>query len=93
VEGSVVGEPMSRLEIIEKIRVMLADVIDDDSLQLDESTTPEDVPDWDSVSHMKLMVNLEGELGVRFEVEEITDIATVKDLIDIIEKRFELRRR
>jgi acyl carrier protein len=90
VEASVATDPMSRVEIMGKIRTILAEVIDDDGLQLTESTTSDDVPDWDSLSHMKLMVGLESELGLRFEVEEISGITGVRDLIDIIQRRMKM---
>ena len=39
---------------------------------------------WDSFSRIEVIVDLEDELGVRFSIEEISQIATVRDLLDAI---------
>ena len=42
--------------------------------QLDDNITPDDVENWTSVTHMDLMARFEDELGVQFDVEEITEM-------------------
>jgi acyl carrier protein len=78
---------MNRTELLKKVTETLADIVDDDMLELTESTTPEDVPDWDSVNHMKLIIALEAEFGIRFEAEEISRVENVGGFLDMIERR------
>lgn len=78
---------MDRSKILQIIRDNLAIVVDDPTLQISEATTSEDVEDWDSVNHMKLIIALENELHIRFEPDEITSLSDVKGLVDLIEQK------
>ncbi|HEY1710979.1 MAG TPA: acyl carrier protein [Rhizomicrobium sp.] len=78
---------MTRSEILQKITEILSDVLDEPDLKLTEASVSDDVPDWDSINHVKLIIGLENDLKIRFEPEEITGLATVGDLIDLIQKK------
>lgn len=78
---------LTRADILTKIRDILAEVTDDDNLQLSESTTAQDVPEWDSINHVKLLIGLESELGFRFDTEEVGGLKNVGELIDLVEKK------
>ena len=47
----------------------------------------EDMDEWDSLIHMELIANLEEELGVEFDVDEITEMNTVAKIISIVEAK------
>lgn len=78
---------MDRSKILQIIRDNLAIAVDDPNLQITEATTSDDVEEWDSVNHMKLIIALENELNIRFEPDEITSLADVKGLVDLIEQK------
>jgi acyl carrier protein len=46
-----------------------------------------DLPVWDSVNHLNLIVELEEQLNVSFSTEEIPEIKSVKDLMLLLEKK------
>ncbi len=77
----------SRTEILNKIRDVLADVVDDPSLQISETTTAEDVPDWDSINHVKLLIGIESDLGFRFETQEVSGLKNIGELIVVVQKK------
>ena len=78
---------MTRSEIVTKIRDVLADVVDDPSLQLSETTTADDVPEWDSINHVKLLIGLESDLGFRFETQEVSGLKNVGELADLVGRK------
>ena len=78
---------LTRAELLAKIRDILADATDDDSLQLSESTTAEDVADWDSINHVKLLIGLESDLGFRFDTDEVGGLKNGGELIDLVQKK------
>lgn len=80
---------MTRSDLLSKIRDILADVVDDDDLQLSESTAADDVTDWDSLNHVKLLIGLETELGFRFETNEISGLKNVGELIDLLQRKLQ----
>lgn len=82
-------ESMTRSDLLSKIRDILADVVDDDDLQLSESTAADDVTDWDSLNHVKLLIGLETELGFRFETNEISGLKNVGELIDLLQRKLQ----
>lgn len=56
------------------------DVFDDESLAVDDQTSARDVPGWDSLAQVKLVISLEYEFRVRFTTAEIGSWSNVGDL-------------
>lgn len=79
--------PASREELLATIREILADLLDNDSLQLTEATVAEDVADWDSITHVKLLIALESRMGFRFNSNEVEGLKNVGQLIDLVQRK------
>ena len=45
-----------------------------------------DVEQWDSVAHLDLMSEIEQEFGVRFDLDEITTLTSLPELLGRLEK-------
>ncbi len=56
--------------------------IDDFSLTLDSEFG--EVPDWDSLGHMKIVAEIETRLNLEFEIDEIVGVDTISKLIDMV---------
>jgi acyl carrier protein len=82
-----VADNKSRTEILATIRDVLAEVVEDDSLQLTEQSSADDVADWDSINHVKLLIGLESELGFRFSSDEVSGLKNVGELVDVIQAK------
>ncbi|HSC18307.1 MAG TPA: acyl carrier protein [Rhizomicrobium sp.] len=78
---------MTRQEILATIRDILADILDNESLQLTESSTAEQVQDWDSINQVKLLIGLENELNFRFSASEVEGLKNVGALIDLVQRK------
>lgn len=78
---------MTREQILEKIRGILSDVLGEDDLALTEKTVADEVENWDSVNHVKLLIGLEADLGIQFEAEEVSAAENVGQLIDVIQRK------
>jgi acyl carrier protein len=64
------------------------DVFDDDALELRQNITAADVEQWDSLSHINLIVALEREFKVKFTTAEVMTLKNVGDLeVLLIRKR------
>lgn len=55
--------------------------------QLDESSSPDTVENWDSLKHVNLVLELENEFSIAFSEEEVLDIFSVKNIVEILEKK------
>ncbi len=69
-----------------KIRNIFRDIFDDEEMTISEETSRKDIEDWDSVAHIKLVLTIEDEYGIRLTTEEVSSIQTVGDFICAIEK-------
>ena len=78
---------MDRKELLIKINEVFIDVLDDDQLQIAESTSAEDVDEWDSLNHIHLVVAIEKALKLRFTASEIQSWANVGEMMDNILKK------
>jgi acyl carrier protein len=45
-----------------------------------------DVDQWDSVAHLDLMSEIEREFGVRFDLDQMTALTSLPELVDWLEK-------
>lgn len=78
---------MSSETILSELREIMLDVFDIDELELTDATTADDVEEWDSLSHVRLVVAVERKFGFKFKNSEIESLKTVGDLVRLIESK------
>ena len=62
-------------------------VFEDDDLLITRSTTSGQVPGWDSVMHITLMMGVERAFGLRFKSGEVAGLKNVGELCDLVDTR------
>ena len=60
--------------IAENLKVPLESISDDLAVG--------DIPEWDSLAHVRIISALEFSLGVELDIEQTLDLEDVEDLID-----------
>lgn len=80
---------MTREEVYEKLNEVFRDVFDDDSITVSDSTTADDIEDWDSLEHINLIIAVERCFGIKFTMGEVTGMRDVGEMADIIMERAE----
>ena len=78
---------MTRSDILARIKTIMADVFDDDTLDPSEATSAEDVEAWDSLQHVRLLVAVERAFDVTFDTADIEGLDNVGDLVSLIERK------
>ena len=78
---------MERNDILARVQDIFRDELDLDDLELTDETTADDVEEWDSLSHVQLVVALEKAFDVKFTSREILSWDNVGDLVDCIYKK------
>ena len=58
------------------------DVLEDDSITVEESSTARDVPGWDSLNHIYIVVAIEKKFKVKFTSSQIQGWKCVGDIVD-----------
>ena len=71
----------------EQLNAIFCQVFDDDDIQIHPALTANDVDGWDSLSHVNLIVAIEGKFGIRFAQKELLTFKNVGDLLNCIEKK------
>ena len=70
-----------------RVTDLMRDVFDEPDLVPNDETSADDVADWDSTNHVRLIVAIEEEFGIRFETSEVTAPENVGELVDLIESK------
>lgn len=78
---------MERSEIFKKVNEIFCDELDNEDIVLNDDTTTDDVEEWDSLSHVQLIVAIEKAFGIKFTSNEILSWSNVGQLVDSIENR------
>ncbi|HNY19471.1 MAG TPA: acyl carrier protein [Flexilinea sp.] len=72
---------------LEKIQSIMRDIFDDETLEIDESTSAEDIAEWDSFSNIQLIAAAEQHFAVKFTTQEAIHIRTVGDILNLIKQK------
>ena len=78
---------MTKAEVTKKLQEIFRDVFDDDSIVLFDEMTSNDVEDWDSLSHINLISDIEANFGITFTTDEIMGTKNVGEFIRVIESK------
>lgn len=77
---------MERNEIFEKLNEIFKDVFDDETLTVTEETSAADIEDWDSLTHITLISEVEDAFDMKFSMKEVVGMKNVGEMADIIER-------
>ena len=75
---------MTRENVYEKLNVVFRDVFDDESIELTDATTADDIEDWDSFEHINLIVAIEEEFGFKFPMGKTVTMKNGGEMVDYI---------
>lgn len=76
---------MERQEIFEKLNEIFEDVLDlDETPCLADESSAADIEEWDSLSHIQLIVAIEKEFKLKFTSLEIMKWNNVGEMVDTI---------
>jgi len=70
-----------------RLKEIVQDVLGEEDLDLDERTTAADVPGWDSLAHINIMVAVETEYGVHFSSSQLSAFRDLGALQDHLTRR------
>ena len=75
---------MERTDIYSKLNEIFIDVLDLDEVELTDATSANDIEEWDSLSHIQLIVAVEKTFGIKFTSLEIMKEKNVGERVDSI---------
>jgi len=81
---------MTQTDVIAKLQTIFDDVFLE-PVTLTPGLTAKDVPEWDSLTHISLLVSVEKAFSVHFRVGEVENTRNVGEFADLILKRTQER--
>ena len=78
---------MTREEIFTGVQDIFRDIFDEDDLVISDSTSSDDVEEWDSLNHINLVSAIEKEFKIKLALGELMTLKDVGAMIDLIIKK------
>ena len=76
------------MNIEKQVKEVFADLFEMDEEEVHNTDTMEDIDDWDSLMHIQLMLVLEKEFNIKFSTQQIMEMKSVANIIQIISSKF-----
>jgi acyl carrier protein len=74
-------------EIHEKLNSIFCKVFSNDQILITEDTRADDVDGWDSLAHIKIIIQIEKMFNIRLNAYEVSNLENVGQVIRLIEKK------
>jgi acyl carrier protein len=78
---------MQKTDILNEVNKIFSDVLDNDNLTITESTAASDIDEWDSLTHIQLVVAIEKCFKLKFTSAEIRDWKNVGEMVENIQQK------
>ena len=73
--------------VIARLTDIFIEVFDDESIVLRYDMTAQDIEEWDSLTHITLVLSIEKEFGILLKASEVGSLANVGQMIDLLMDR------
>lgn len=78
---------MDKKQILAETQEIFRDVLDNEEIEINFETVADDIEEWDSLSHIQLIVAIEKHFKIKFTSKELLEWKTVGDMIDCISNK------
>lgn len=76
---------MNREEIIKKLTPIVRTCLQNETLELRDDMSAENISTWTSLAFMQMLTEIENEFGIKFKMMELIRIRTMGDIIQSLE--------
>lgn len=80
---------MTETEILAALTEILREAFGDDTLTVTPETTAKDVPGWDSIRMVSILIAVEDRFGIKTRSREIDRLRSVGDFVALIRAKQE----
>lgn len=70
-----------------KLTAIFHDVFDDESIVVTPELTADDVDEWDSLAHIRLVLAIEKKFGLKFSAAEVGRLKNVGEFVALIQSK------
>lgn len=76
----------SRADILERVQSIASGILGLPGLQLTEASTARDVPGWDSLTHVQIIIGVEHAFGIRMSATEVAQLENAGSLVEVVQQ-------
>ena len=69
----------------ERVEKVFREILEDEDFIFNLDLRREDIEGWDSLVHIQIILALEEEFNIKLTTQQITQIKSLKDIMDILE--------
>lgn len=77
---------MTSDDIHSRLQTIFRDVFDNDTLVISRATHVGDIPEWDSLAQINLVVAIEKDFEIKVSLEDLETLSNVGDMMDLIRR-------
>ncbi|MBJ2172603.1 acyl carrier protein [Aureibaculum sp. A20] len=78
---------MEKSQIKDELDNIFKKIFNNETLEISENMSANDVDNWDSLSHMLLITEIEDHFSIKFKLRELNKMKNVGVLIDILSSK------
>ncbi len=71
----------------DRLTEIFQEIFDNDDVVATPELSAHDVDEWDSLSHIRVIVTVEEAFGIRLSVSEISNLTNVGEMVALIESK------
>lgn len=75
---------MTREQVHQNIVKIFRQIFDDDTLEIADETTADDIEAWDSYEQINLLIAIEDTFGIEIPLKRVNQMKNVGEMIDFI---------
>ena len=77
------------MNVSDQIRTLASDIFGVPADQITPASTPETIETWDSIQHLNLVLALEEKFGLQLSPEEIEQMKSIGEVIQLVEAKLQ----
>ena len=78
---------MTENEVLQKIKVIVAQKLETDPETLTDSSAAHNTPNWDSMAHMEIIAAIESEFKMQFSFEDMLKISNMGNIVAVVSSK------
>ena len=71
----------------DKLLSILAEAIELEPNEIDDTSSPDTTPEWDSFAHMNMVAVIEKEYGISLTLEEVIEMQSLPKIVEVVTRK------
>jgi acyl carrier protein len=82
---------MAELDVFNEVVAAIRQETENDDIDIDDETTAGQIPGWDSLAHVRIVLNIEVRLDTPIDISDTYSAANVGELVELVRFRIKAK--